>query len=745
MADELIGKQIGGYEIIAVAGQGGMATVYRAQQVSMNRTVAIKVLPRHFVNDDTYLHRFNREVRIVAQLEHRNIVPVYDYGEFEGQPYIVMRYMNAGSIEDLLMAGALGMDTILNILMQIAPALDYAHSKNVLHRDLKPSNVLIDDDGGAYLTDFGIARITGDQNMTNITTQGVVGTPSYMSPEQAQGQQLDHRSDIYALGVMLFEMATGRRPFESDTPYSVAVMQVTTPPPSPRSYNAKIPLSVEEVIYKALKKKREERYASATALAEAFKRALESPVVHDTQPRGIRRQQAKPAPAPVVPPPPPMVQANPPQVYAHPSPPSSVASPAYTPPEPSANSSYIRRLKKRSNSGGLWMSAAIGALIGCAILTILVIVATIVISGMQTNASPRVPENNADSESRDQVVVDPNAPPTLDPTSEAAREALLRSEIDATQTFAPSLATPTNLPISSNGAITGASQSLNLSVGEQPTLVYNAVASQVTNSLIFFAQRSDNYDIFRLDLDTRQETQLTTDGGTDSYPTVSPDGTRIAFQSDRDGDFDIYVMDMGGGNVRKLTENDVWDRIPSWSADGAWIVFSSDTRGDGNYDLFQIRPDGSDGRLLLTNGMRNSHPRWSIDSRFLVFTTGVGDDATTWEIGRMELPSEEVIALTDGSRRSWSPSFSPDGQQVLYLTDGQGNAAIARMNVDGSNQQVIYDDSGYEWGLSYSPDGRYISFTSSITGEDELYLMTADATDVQQLTTNGGMYASWVP
>ncbi|HEX2622296.1 MAG TPA: serine/threonine-protein kinase, partial [Phototrophicaceae bacterium] len=287
MVDELIGKQFGGYEVLSRIGRGGMATVFLAIQTSMNRQVAIKVLPRDQMKDDSYLQRFEREVNVVARLEHRNIVPVYDHGTFDGQPYIVMRYMNAGSIDDVLRQGPLSPEKFLNIIEQIAPALDYAHSKNVLHRDLKPGNVLMDDDGGAYITDFGIARILGTEGQgSTITTQGVVGTPSYMSPEQAQGQPLDGRSDVYSLGVMLFEMATGRRPFQSDTPYSIAVMQVTTPPPPPRSINPKLTTAVESVIYKTMKKKAEERYQTASLMAESLRLAVERPtdfIAHDTQ------------------------------------------------------------------------------------------------------------------------------------------------------------------------------------------------------------------------------------------------------------------------------------------------------------------------------------------------------------------------------------------------------------------------------------------------------------------------------
>ena len=214
--EDLSGQQIGGYEILNVIGHGGMATVYRARQISMQRIVALKVLPRQFLLDDTYMQRFHREVEIVSRLEHRNIVPVHDYGEADGQPYIVMRYMPAGSVDDLLAEGPLEMELAVKILEQIAPALDYAHSKGVLHRDLKPSNILMDDNGDAYLTDFGIARVLGEnQGGISITTRHVVGTPAYMSPEQAQGQPLDSRSDVYALGVMLFEMVTGQRPFQA--------------------------------------------------------------------------------------------------------------------------------------------------------------------------------------------------------------------------------------------------------------------------------------------------------------------------------------------------------------------------------------------------------------------------------------------------------------------------------------------------------------------------------------------------
>lgn len=712
MTDDLIGKQIGGYEIQDVIGKGGMATVYKAHQVSMNRTVAVKVLPEQYINDDTYLQRFNQEVAIVAKLEHRNIVPVHDYGEYNGRPYIVMRYMAGGSVDDKLRDGPLEVEHIVNIIEQIAPALDYAHGKNVLHRDLKPSNVLLDDDGGAYLTDFGIARVLGEQAASGITTQGVVGTPSYMSPEQAQGLPLDGRSDIYALGVMLFELATGRRPFEGDTPYGIAVMQVTTPPPSPRTYNPALSFAIEEVIYKTLRKKREERFPNAVAVAESLKRAVNKPVMsmHDTQP-GFQRPQPPPA-----------------------SPIQDVAPPAYNvppvappiTPNPSASGygmPYPVR-KRRSRPSNLWMSALVGGVLGCGVLAVLIVIAIVIFSNMNRSGqvSPTAASTSVDGSGEDRNLVIP----TLDPTSAAGRSTLIPQDTGDSPT---------------------------LPVGERSAVTWSSAVRSTASALVYFSVRNDNFDIYRIDLNTGIESRLTTHVTVDSYPNVSPDGRQIVFQSNRDGDFEIFVMDIEGSNVRQLTENTVWDRLPAWSPDGSTIIFSSDIRNDGRFDLYAIQPDGTGLRQLYSDERGVNHARYSPDGRYIVMSVGDTQQGDMLEIGRYELESQTFDLLTSNDFKDRSPSYSPDGTTIVYLTvqnAGQpvsGESAIAVMDADGSNSRILYDGIGLEWGAVFSPNSALIAFTTvaASTGREEVFVIGADGTNIQQITTEGGLGASWVP
>ncbi|MDZ4771279.1 MAG: protein kinase [Chloroflexota bacterium] len=710
MAHELIGKRLGGCDILAVVGRGGMAIVYRAHQLSMNRPVAIKILPRQFVNDETYMQRFEREVQIVAQLEHRNIVPVYDYGMYDGQPFIVMRYMDDGSVDDLIARERrLSMTRILDLVTQIAPALDYAHVKGVLHRDLKPSNILLDDDGGAYLTDFGIARLMNEPNgSVALTLTGVIGTPSYMSPEQAQGKPLDGRSDVYALGVTIFEMATGARPFEGETPYSIAVLQVTSAPPPPRSLNPSIPPAVEAVILRAMRKHPDDRYPTALALAEALAAAIAMPLVDplmDTQPNPSLASPTTPSDALLDPmrstqsrqrptPPPAAMMTAPPAMFT----PASAFMPA------PASMTGRRAPKRRSNT--LLIGVLVGGAIGCALLALLASLSAVLIGMTAANTTP-----------------------TLDRTAVAGS---MMTALTATPSPLSTSLMPTRT--SPGGLLTP------VSVGARST----ATGIPGLGALLFCAERDGSFDIYRLDLATRIETRLTNDPGHDMFAVASPDGGWIAFQSDRDGDFDIYIMRADGSEVRRVTDNAVTDRQPAWTPDGSALIFASDTRGDGAHDLYRVGIDGGDPLLIYSDGGRSGQPKVSADGRLVIFTNGRPDDASTWDIKRLDLETDQVISLTDNAVKDSAPSFSADGG-ILYVTEGLGYGAIARMDADGEQSQVVYDGAGYEINAAAHPDGAVILFTSDMSGRDELYLMDSDGRAVRQLTDLGASSGGWVP
>lgn len=270
----LIGRTIGRFEILSELGRGGMAVVYKARQTSPNRIVALKVLPPELSLDRTYIARFRQEADSAAALEHPNIVPIYVVDEAEGLHYIAMKFIDGHTLKDVIRnRGTLPLDETIRLVEQVASALDYAHSRGVIHRDIKPSNMMLDRTGWVYLTDFGLARGVGGGG--GLTVAGtVMGTPEYMSPEQAQGlPNVGPPTDVYALGVVVYEMLTGRMPFKADTPLAMLVARLQQAPIPPRDFRHDLPLSVEDVIMKALARKPEARYPSAGELVMALKQA----------------------------------------------------------------------------------------------------------------------------------------------------------------------------------------------------------------------------------------------------------------------------------------------------------------------------------------------------------------------------------------------------------------------------------------------------------------------------------------
>lgn len=270
---DYVGHLFGKYRVDEQIAKGGMATVYKGWQSNMNRPVAIKMLPPQFTHDDTFLERFYREAEVVASLQHPHILPVYDFGEYDNCPYLVMAYLNGGTLADLISEGPMDAREVGHLVQQMADALDYAHSKGIIHRDFKPSNVLLDERGNTYLADFGLAKLV--ETASEITGTAIIGTPTYMAPEQVTAAELTPAADIYALGVTIFQMLSGHVPYDAPTAVGIMMAHATEPIPDIRSKRPELTDEAQTVISRSMAKRAHDRYPTPGALASSLAFALQ--------------------------------------------------------------------------------------------------------------------------------------------------------------------------------------------------------------------------------------------------------------------------------------------------------------------------------------------------------------------------------------------------------------------------------------------------------------------------------------
>ncbi|MBP7998307.1 MAG: protein kinase [Chloroflexi bacterium] len=313
-SSSIIGQTVGKYRIIERLGRGGMAEVYKAYDENLERFVALKLMHPFLADEGDFVGRFRREAKAMAALNHPNIVDVYDFSTTGGRSYIAMEYLALGSLKDKLEELAnkgqrLSLAEAIQIILQITNALAYAHSRGMIHRDIKPPNIMFNDHGAAVLTDFGIAKVVSGPSYTQ--TGAMVGSPAYMSPEQGLGKPGDERSDIYSLGVLFFQLATGQLPYSADTPLAVVLKHVSAPVPDPGQLNPSIPDNIRHIIEKAMAKEPTERYQSAKALADDLRQVLRTgdPVLLGAVPAELLKEQATPPPMSGVGTPPPVTTA----------------------------------------------------------------------------------------------------------------------------------------------------------------------------------------------------------------------------------------------------------------------------------------------------------------------------------------------------------------------------------------------------------------------------------------------------
>ena len=427
------GSNAGPYRIMEPLGRGGMASVYRAFEPALDRHVALKVLPREFLHDPGFAERFKREAKAIARLEHPNIVPIYAYDidRAEGIPWMALRLVSGGPLSQLLKAGRLPLARSVEILRGVADALDYAHGKGVVHRDVKPQNVLLDEDGRVYLADFGIAKML--EASGGLTATGMItGTPNYMAPEQATATNVGTPADVYALGIVAYEMFTGRVPFAADTPVAILMKHVQEPLPLPSPDTVPEPLL--RALLKCTAKRPDDRWPSAGAFVAALEAGLEArtldvgdvPTLAVPRPAAPTVVSARTAvPAPTVPPPPPTRRPLP-----------LVSAPTATEP--------------RAPRGGLGTGALVGlGLVGVLVLSGAIGVAVLVLRGGPTPAPTPASSDVATLPERPGRAPDTPATPTPPPlaTPAARSEAPAPAPVTVQPTPRPTAAAPAPIAV----------------------------------------------------------------------------------------------------------------------------------------------------------------------------------------------------------------------------------------------------------------------------------------------------------
>jgi serine/threonine protein kinase/outer membrane protein assembly factor BamB len=688
--EDLTGKQLGQYRIVSPLGEGGMAAVYKAYQPAMDRYVALKILPRHFASDPEFVGRFEQEAKVIAKLQHVHILPVHDFGTEDGYTYIVMPFVETGTIAELLHGKPLPLKQIRKIIIQVGDALAYAHTRGLVHRDVKPTNILIDEIGNCLLTDFGIAKIV--EGTTKFTQTGaILGTPAYMSPEQIKGEKLDGRSDIYSLGVILYEMATGRPPFRAETPPAIFVKHLHDPLPPPRSLNPSLPEAVERVILKSLTKDPGERYDSANEFVQAVRNAI-----------------------PEIGPPPPVHEPTAPVLA--PTVIEEVDIPA-GPPSPAPEAISLSDLgtteRQPKRKVPFWL---IGAIAGIGILAVIVVIGGSFLPGVLPPRDTETPVVTDIALPTEVLTIEPTTPietpvPTVVPVAGikwtyASPNALIRMDSwgdglaagDLNQDGIPEIA-------------------IGLDSGDVVILDGVDGVELWSYRLTPETEKSIRADIVDVNNDGLLEVVATSIGDFDSEGrgivcVLDALGSRI-WQSTVD---DIEVVDLAYGDIDGDGDTDVVASAGTYPWGGGQVV------------LF----DGATGVRLWETSLGSGH--------------GQGIDVLDVDAdGDMEVAVENYdnkVFLLDGLTGSviWSKSKSWYGRDVEIVdVDGDGVAEI----ISGAGQVAVYDPSGtLEWTAAQEQEGMFIS-VGDITGDGWLEVVVSSSFPGLSIALDGQGIELW--
>jgi serine/threonine-protein kinase len=726
--DPMISTLIGRYQVLSLIGEGGMALVYRARDTQLDRDVALKLIRESAGRTPEFTRRFAREAKMVASLNHLNILKVFDFGKHNELNYLIVELMLGGSLANRIAKGRLPLADVTRILDQIAAALDYAHQAGIIHRDMKPQNILLDNQGNAFLTDFGIAKLVEDHNKTIYTSTGaIIGTPLYLSPEAWNGEVLDGRADIYALGIILYEMLAQKFPFDGQTTVRLMQQHVWEHPQPINIHRPDLPAAVQAVISRTLAKRRDDRFSSAGEMAKAFRDAIQNaPVLPQTA--FVERSDLR--------------STNNPTVTL---PPSFSPAPPPTAPPPVASASPANKL-----------SNPLITLIGIGVALLFVIGSVFLVT--------RSPETPTTQPTKIALVAPtalpshtPSLLPNLTETPIPSDTPTLTLTLTETYTFTPSQTptetetpTPTLIPSETPDRAATALEVATQFAGFLSTSMARTIAALPTATPTFTLMPTPTFTptFVRIGLaDFNQpnariifegfQNGNQTQPGLFLYPgvnnrvqpllilpdktqiegiTVSPDGKTVIFASDQSGIFQLYQMPLQGGTPIRLTTNAPAFQ-PQFSPDGKLLLFTRFS--DENSDIYLLTLSTGEITALTNHPLLDQEAAWSPTGVQIFFTSNRAARPLIWQMDR-DGANQQVFSTATDDRH---PNISSDGGRLVYNSTYGGNRQIWWARTSDRIPIQLTTSNGENFQPEWSPDGQQILFTTTRNGSPELFIM----------------------
>jgi serine/threonine protein kinase len=711
------GERLGPYEILSAIGAGGMGEVYRARDTRLKRTIAIKVLPERFSKNPQARARFEREARAVANLNHPHICALYDIGQQEGIDYLVMEYLEGETLTHRLNKGPLMPEQFLRYAIEIAGALDEAHQHGIIHRDLKPSNVMLTK-SGTKLLDFGVAKrhlratahsATNTMSLTTslTTSEGaLVGTPAYMSPEQARGEELDMRTDLFSFGAVLYEMATGRRPFSGASPALTMDALLNRAPTPPRQINPGLTERIETIITKALQKDRGLRYQSAAVLSADLNRLKPDADSERATPRVPERPRLV--------------------LYA-----------------------------------ATIFLVAVAGVIGWLLSThnrtdevALIPVPLTSYPGYEINPSFSPDGNQVAFQWSRTDLYHFDIYVKLIGASEPLR--LTTGQDSVCPAWSPdgsSIAFFRDLPDKSTGVFLippiGGPERRPSDVKE-----YNSCPAWHPSGKWLIVSARDSTEepmgVIAISLETGEKRRLTSPpkGLVDGDPAISPGGDALVFARGSQRNFDLYLLELSGelrpkGEPKRITFENRLSIEPAWMPDGSAILFCSMGSPHNPYlhKLLLSRPGWRPGKpeRVAFGGEGIRTPAVSRQSRLAYSLFSYRANIWHLELNTGNKPVQPARKLIASTRFDHTPEYSPDGKRIAFASNRSGSHEIWVCDSNGSGclQATSFGGSDYTADPHWSPDGRQIYFGSYATGQRAAYVINSDGGQPKRLDADG--------